>query len=142
VSTFHSCGNLNHSYFLSSDTKLVAYKAKENSIAKSLRNSRNIHAIELIFCDIEISKFSALKNALSTSTQHWITIDRSRFYIGDESCNILYESLKSCLSSIATLNLQSNGLTPSSANKITNLLLYCTIEQLVLSHNTISQDDI
>ena len=142
VSTFHSCKNLNHSYVLSSDTKLVAYKAKESSIAESSKKSRDIHTIELIFYDFEISKFSVLKNALSTSTQYWTTIDLSRCYIGDESCNISYKSLSNCMSSIATLNLYSNGLTPSSANKIANLLQYCIIEQLVLSHSMISQDNI
>ena len=142
ASTLHNSTKLHYSYVLCSSSKLLAYKAKQNSITEGLNNGGDIDALELVICEFEASNFSALQNTFSSSSQHWTTINLSGCNIGDVGCNALCESLQTSAHHISKLNLCNNDLSHAAANVIATLLQHCTLEELDLSQNKISQDDI
>ena len=126
-------------YVLTSNTKLVAFKANQQQIIKAITTNQTIVILQLINCEIHLAKSNPLGRILSNNSDHWETIDLSQCNIEDEGCLILYECLTASknVGHIKVLNLSSNNLTADSVIIILKIFQYCIIEVLILSKNDI-----
>ena len=131
-----------YSYVLTSDSKLMAYKAKQNNITEAFNSKPDIHTLELIQCELDFSELSLLHPTLKSFPKQWNTIDLSECKIGDEGCNALCKSFIQSEGNINLLNLLNNGLTSTSASILVNLLQHCVIKKIILAKNETSENDI
>ena len=131
-----------YSYVLASDSKLMAYKAKQKNITEAFNSKPDIHTVELIQCELDFSKLSLLHSTVDRFSKHWNIIDLSGCSIGDEGCNTLCKSFFEYVGYISTLNLFNNSLTSVSVKYLVNLLQHSVIEEIMLTNNAISEDDI
>ncbi|XP_065905537.1 protein NLRC5-like [Dysidea avara] len=91
----------------------------------------NLNAIKLSPCDLEyLSLFLA-----TTSHKHWVKLDLGNCYIRDCGLFIIHKVLRTAGVTIKTLNLDYNGLTQSSASFITDIVLSCKVEVLLIKGN-------
>ena len=140
VVTLQSSTKLHYSYVLTSDSKLMAYKAKQKNITEAFSNKPpHIHTIEIVQCELDNSNLSLLPSTLDSFPKQWNTIDLS---VGDEGCDDLCKSLRQYAGYIHTLNFFNNNLTSVSVKHLVSVLQHCVIEGIVLTHNRISEDDV
>ena len=142
ISTLQSSNRSHYSYVLTSDAKLMAYKAKQKNIIEGLNGNPPILTLEVKYCKLNLCKFDSLQGVLSNSAKKWNTIDLSGCNIQDNGCEILCLYCSNCRINIKTLNLSNNHLTFCSVSFITKVLQHCVIEKLVVSQNEISDEDI
>ena len=130
-------------YILTSSTKLIAYKVKQQQILEAIANGcSTITMLKLIDCELYFLKNDPLGKHLSKSSQNWELIDLSGCNIGDEGCL----KLSDCFSDndnkihIKVLNLSTNCLTSSSVVTILEIFRHHVIESLIISGNDIPFD--
>ena len=142
VCTLQNSRKHHYSYVLTSDSQLVAYKAKQENITEAYKNKPDIHTLEIIQCELDFSELSLLHPIFKNFSKQWNTIDLSGCSIGDEGCDALCKSFFQYTGYINTLNLFNNGLTSISVNCLVNLLRHCVVEKIILTSNRISGNDI
>ena len=125
-------------YLLASTRRLIAYNVKQQQIMEAVANNSDITTLQLINCEINLSKFFPLSKLLSSSSHNWKLIDFSQCNIKDEGCLDLYERFTANKNKIIEiLNLSSNCLSSQSVITILKFLEVCVIKTLVISKNDI-----
>ena len=127
-------------YLLASIRRLIAHNVKQQQIMEAIANNSDITTLQLINCEINLSKFFPLGKLLSSSSQNWKLIDFSGCNIEDEGCLNLYECFTANKNKITieVLNLSSNCLSSPSVIAILKFLEFCVIKTLIISKNNIA----
>jgi len=141
VSMLQSSNKSQYSYVLTSESKLMAYKARQESITEGLNFNPLISELHVANCKLSWSEFDSLKSIFNQSPMRWDTIDLSGCNLGDKGCEEFCLSFLNCKVHIKTLNLSDNSLTLSSVSFITKFLQYCVVEKLIVSQNELSYED-
>ena len=128
-----------NSYLLASTRRLIAYNVKQQQIMEAIANNPDITTLQLINCEISLSKFYSLGKLLSNSLQNWKLIDFSGCNIADEGCLNLYECLIANKNKILieVLNLSCNCLSSQSIIVILKFFEFYVIKTLIISKNDI-----
>ena len=129
----------NVSFVLLSQNKLLCYQTCDKSINKIISSNPTNTVTDIQITDCHIADAYALKVIFDKCLSQLQSIDLSRSLIKDKGCL----SLSTCLTSkklflhFKVLNLTSNYLTSSSVDTLVNILHYCTIEKLIITHNNL-----
>ena len=128
-----------NTYLLASSRRLIAYNVKQQQIMEAVANNSDITTLQLINCEINLSKFYPLGKLLSNSLRNWKLIDFSGCNIEDEGCLNLYECFTANKNKnvIEELNLSSNCLSSQSIIAILKFFEFCIIKTLIISKNDI-----
>ena len=126
-------------YVLASNTEVIAYNAKQQQITEAIVSCSAIVTLQLINCEIDLTKLETLGNLFSNSSRNWELIDLSGCNIKHEGCLILYECFSANKNKvhIKVLNLSFNCLTIDSVIAILKVCENHIVKALIISRNDI-----
>ena len=126
--------NSNHTFVLTGNTKLMAFRANEVQITEGLRHcASTVNYVQIRNRGIQISVLCTFFSESNTNV--WDTIDLSGSSIKNEGLKTICEcfSLKKCRIHIKQLDIGYSCLTLESAITFIELLQICSIKKLVIS---------
>ena len=123
------------------------FEAGDKEMCRSIENAKSLN------CNSKIVNLS--NNTLSpsdvecvtvfltcSSHKEWKKFNLYKCYIQDHGVHILHRGLTSCDVTIASLDLDNNGLTESSSSAISDITISCRVKILdIRNNNTVGEDE-
>ena len=133
--------NVDHTFALTSDTKLVSYKVAQQQINEVLDSSKEIMTVVLRSCKLQFNQLNRYRVLFGKVSRHWNHIDFSDCNIGDSDCDLFCKFFSPSDGDIyiKCLTLSQNCI---SSSFVVKLLSYMIIEKLQISQNPITDDEI
>ena len=113
------------------------YDAQDYRMCKSIKEAQifNKKEINLSSTSLSSTDFECVSLFLTSSHNQWVNLNLNYCYIQDCGLQIIHKYLNHSDVTITTLLLDNNGLTRSSSSFISDIVISCKVEVLVISDN-------